>query len=151
VAVKLSGLAAGVGFGFVLSWAQLTDPAVIRDMLLLRDPHVFLVMGAAIGVAAVGCRLLRSTGMRALLTAEPIRWPVVPAESKHLVGSMLFGAGWSVAGTCPGPVAAMIGQGRPTGLLVGLGILIGVSLQPVMARSHTRESLRPERSGAAGL
>jgi hypothetical protein len=56
---KLAGLPAGVIFGFVLSWARLTDPAVIRNMLLLREAHVFLIMGSAIAVAAVGVRLLR--------------------------------------------------------------------------------------------
>ena len=42
---RLAGLIIGVGAGFVISWARLSDPAVIHDMLLLRDPHVFLVMG----------------------------------------------------------------------------------------------------------
>ena len=46
-------LVVGIAAGFVVAWAQLSDPAAIRDMLMLRDPHVFLVMGSAVMVAAI--------------------------------------------------------------------------------------------------
>ena len=41
VKTKAIGLLGGVVFGFMLAWARLTDPRVIRDMLLLKDPQVF--------------------------------------------------------------------------------------------------------------
>ncbi len=132
--VKVVGLLAGVAFGFVISWAQVTDPAVIHNMLLLREPHVFLIMGSAIAVAAVGCRLLRAMGARAFLTGDEIRWSVLRPQQRHVAGSVLFGIGWCIAGTCPGPVAAMIGQGKIGGVVVGVGILAGVVLQQATAR-----------------
>ena len=132
--VNLIGLIAGIAFGWILSWARLTDPAVIRDMLLLKEPHVFLIMGSAISVAAVGCRLLRGFGVRSLVTNESVEWISAPVEQRHIFGSVLFAIGWSVAGTCPGPAAAMIGQGNVGGVAVVLGILAGVSLQPLIAR-----------------
>ena len=135
----------------MLSWAQLTDPAVIGSMLLLREAHVFLVMGTAMAVAAVGCRLLRTAGARALVSGETIRWAATRAEPRHVVGSVLFGAGWSVAGTCPGPVAAMIGQGRLSGVAVGAGILIGVSLQQTLVGARPQAPPPAEQAGAAGL
>jgi uncharacterized membrane protein YedE/YeeE len=63
VTPKLSGLIVGLGFGFVISWARLTDPTVIRDMLLLRDPHVFLIMGSAVLIAGAGVRLARKPAL----------------------------------------------------------------------------------------
>jgi uncharacterized membrane protein YedE/YeeE len=151
VAVKLVGLAGGVIFGFTLSWARLTDPAVIRDMLLVREAHVFLLMGTAIAVAAVGCRLLRLGATQSFFTREPIAWSVPRPEPRHVGGSVLFGAGWSIAGTCPGPVAAMVGEGKVIGLLVAVGILAGVTLQPLVFTRRTTTSRLPERSGAPGL
>ena len=38
MSARLAGLMIDVGAGFVISWARLSDPAVIRDMLMLRDP-----------------------------------------------------------------------------------------------------------------
>ena len=148
---KVVGLAIGVGFGFILSWAHVTDPGVISDMLLLRGPYVFLLMGSGIVVAAVGVRLLRAAGMRAFVTREPIAWSPVPPGARHVVGSMLFGAGWSVAGTCPGPVAAMIGEGKLGGLVVAAGLTAGVLLQRAVARWRIARPAGADLQGAAGL
>lgn len=147
---KLVGLLVGLAFGFVISWAGLTDPTVIRNMLLLREAHVFLVMGSAIGVAAIGVRLLRKARLRSLVTHEPINWSLNPVEPRHIAGSALFGAGWSVACTCPGPVAAMIGQGHLAGLAVGAGLVAGIALK---YRVDAKSAAHPhtEDAGAAGF
>lgn len=141
---KLVGLGTGVGFGFVISWAGVTNPAVIRDMLLLREAHVFLLMGSAIAVAAVGVRLLRGLGLRSVVTHEPINWTPTQIQSRHVVGSAIFGAGWSVACTCPGPIAAMIGQGQVAGLIVGAGVISGIALKQ---RLDARRALPRPRAG----
>ncbi len=145
--VKVAGLFAGVGFGFLLSWARLSDPTVIHNMLLLREAHVFLIMGSAIVVAAVGLRLLRIAGSRAFFTGEPIGWSVQRLERRHVIGSVIFGAGWSVAGTCPGPVAAMIGEGHLGGLVVASGLLAGVALHQRLVSPSAIE--RPPLSAQA--
>jgi uncharacterized membrane protein YedE/YeeE len=132
---KLVGLCFGAGIGFVMAWARLTDPAVIRSMLLLHEYDVFLLMGCAICVAAVGARVLRAASARALVSGEPIRWDLEKPRARHVVGSILFGAGWSVAGTCPGPVAAMLGEGRLGGAFVAVGLLAGVLLQRALTQS----------------
>lgn len=127
--VNITGLLGGIVFGFLVSWARVSDPAVIRNMLLLREPHVFMIMASAIVVAAVGLRLLRLAGVHAVVTGEPIAWSLQRPERRHVIGSVMFGAGWSVAGTCPAPVAAMIGEGKLAGLAVAAGLLAGVALQ----------------------
>ena len=146
---KLAGLLCGAAAGFIMTWAALTDPRVIREMLLLQSTHVFFLMGSAIFVAAIGVRVLRRAGLRSLVTREPIGWTGEPPATRHVVGSMIFGAGWSIAGTCPGPAAAMIGQGQLMGLVIAAGILAGV----VLAGAHRtpRAAASGEAVGAAGL
>ena len=148
---KLVGLSTGVGFGFVISWAGVTNPAVIRDMLLLREAHVFLLMGSAIAVAAIGVRLLRGLRVRSIVTHESIGWARTPIQSRHVVGSAMFGAGWSVACTCPGPVAAMIGQGQIPGLIVGVGLLSGIALKHRLDARRVTARPSAEPSSAPGL
>ncbi len=137
--VNGTGLLGGMAFGFLLSWARVSDPVVIRDMLLLREAHVFLIMASAIVIAAVGLRVLRLAGFQALVTGEPIAWAVQRPERRHVIGSVMFGAGWSVAGICPGPVAAMIGEGKLAGLVVAAGLLAGVGLQRTIVSRITFE------------
>jgi uncharacterized membrane protein YedE/YeeE len=148
---KLIGLLFGVSIGFVFAWAWLSDPAVIRDMLLLREPDVFILMGSAIIVAAIGTRLLRSFGARAVATDEPVAWTAERPEQRHVVGSVLFGAGWAVAGTCPGPVAVMVGEGRLGGIVVAIGLAAGVLLQGTVKRRRQAGAEGHELPGMAGL
>jgi uncharacterized membrane protein YedE/YeeE len=148
---KVLGLLFGAGIGFVFAWASLSDPAVIRDMLLLREADVFLLMGSAVVVAALGARLLRYLGVRTLTTREPMSWSIERPERRHVVGSVLFGAGWAIAGTCPGPVAVMIGEGRFGGIVVAAGLGAGVLLQGAVKRRQAASPSIREVPGMAGL
>ena len=140
MSANVIALAFGTAFGFVMAWARLSDPAVIGRMLRLQEFDVFLLMGCAVVVAAIGTRLLRAARVRALVTHEPIVWTLDRPQPRHVVGSIVFGIGWSLAGTCPAPVAVMIGQGRWTGSVIVAGLLAGISLQGALARRRQRSS-----------
>ncbi len=120
------GLLFGTAFGFVLGWARLTDYDVIRNMLLLREPDVFLIMMSAIATAAVGVRALRASKARAIVDHTPVTWGAQAPRRQHVAGSVLFGVGWSIAATCPGPVAAQLGRGQFAGLFTVAGLLTGI-------------------------
>jgi uncharacterized membrane protein YedE/YeeE len=128
--VKLAASAAlGIAFGFAISWVQATDPDAIRQMLLLDDLYLFGVLGVSTATAFLGMRVLRRFGVRALVTREPIHWTAVRPEWRHVFGSAVFGLGWGVANTCPGPVAAQLGQGALWSLLTIAGIVIGIRVR----------------------
>src|ERR671931_1552587 len=130
--LRLSALALGIVTGFVIAWARMTDPNTFRRMLSLDSPRIYLLMGAAVAVAFVGTRLLR--GRPALLTGERIDWRVGRPTRAHVTGSVLFGIGWGISDACPGPTAAQLGGGRVLALAVAGGVLVGVRLQPRLAR-----------------
>ena len=125
---KVVATAFGVAFGFLLSWGRLTDPGVIREMLLLQDAYVFLMMASAVLVGFLGVRVARVVVGRALVTGEPIAWAEVPVERRHVAGSVVFGLGWALSSACPGPITAQLGQGQPWALLTGAGVVAGVLL-----------------------
>lgn len=126
---RLAVMAFGAGFGFVLGWARLNDPDVIYAMLRLQDPYVFLIMGSAIATASLGVRLLRATHARDLLDGAPVSWRTAMPTRDHVVGSIFFGLGWSIACTCPGPIAVQIGRGEISGVFTALGLLAGIALR----------------------
>jgi uncharacterized membrane protein YedE/YeeE len=125
---RLTAGALGLAFGFMLAWTQMTDPDQIRRMLLLEDAYLFLVMASSIGVGFAGLRLLRARRFRALATGEPVSWTTGRPERRHVVGSGLFGGGWGVSYSCPGPIAAQLGQGLYWSLCTIAGIGVGVIL-----------------------
>jgi uncharacterized membrane protein YedE/YeeE len=126
--VRRAAAFVGVVFGFLLSWGQATSPDEIRQMLLLEDPYLYLMLGSGVLVATIGTRLLRRARARALVTGEPVGWERLRPERRHVVGSALFGVGWAVSNACPGPIAAQLGQGFAWSLFTLAGVVVGVAL-----------------------
>jgi uncharacterized membrane protein YedE/YeeE len=135
--VRLAAASSGVAFGFLLAWTQMTDPDAIRRMLLLEDAYLFLVMASSIAVGFVALRLLRRLRFRAALTGEPMAWKVARPRPRHVAGSALFGLGWGVSCTCPGPIAAQLGQGTFWSVATIAGVVLGIVLFG-RAREHPR-------------
>jgi uncharacterized membrane protein YedE/YeeE len=45
---------------------------------------------------------------------------------KLVIGSLLFGAGWGLAGFCPGPALVSMADGQPKALVFVLAMLVGM-------------------------
>jgi uncharacterized membrane protein YedE/YeeE len=126
--VRLAACLFGALFGFLISWGQFSDPDRIRDMLLLRDPYLYLMMFSGIAVAFAGTSVLRRRHARALLTGEPLSVERTRPERRHIVGAAIFGLGWAIADSCPAPIAAQLTQGVLWSVFTIAGIAIGVEL-----------------------
>lgn len=127
----------GAGFGFALVEARATDPAAIVDMFLLRDLHLFGVIGSAIATAALGFALQRRRG-RALFGAACELGPK-PLHDRVLAGGIVFGAGWALSATCPGTALAQLGEGK----LYALSTIAGISAGSLL---HALAGTRIERA-----
>lgn len=126
------GFIIGLSFGFLLGSGRVSEYQKIHDMLMLRDPYLYLMMGSAVAVAAPLLWLLSRRGWR-----TPFGGPLTlkryrPARKDYL-GSIVFGAGWAITGSCPGAILAMIGGGSLLGLIVALGAFSGLMLRDVVA------------------
>jgi uncharacterized membrane protein YedE/YeeE len=144
--VRLAATLFGAAFGFLISWGQFSDPDRIRDMLLLRDAYLYLMMFSAIAVAFGGTWFLRRRRARALLTGEPLSVERTRPERRHIVGAAIFGVGWAIADSCPAPIAAQLTQGVLWSLFTIAGIFVGVELYLRRRESAAAAELR---SGAA--
>jgi uncharacterized protein len=146
MSVRLAAVLFGAAFGFLISWGQFSDPDRIRDMLLLRDPYLYLMMFSAIAVGFAGTVFLRRRRARALLTGEPISVERTRPERRHVVGAAIFGLGWAIADSCPAPIAAQLTQGVLWSAFTIAGIFVGVELY---LRRRERVEAEALRSGAA--
>ncbi|SMP63845.1 YeeE/YedE family protein [Noviherbaspirillum suwonense] len=123
-------LVAGLIFGLGLILSGMTNPAKVIGFLDLAgnwDPSLALVMAGAIAVSAVPFRLAK--GRATALLGGPIRLPTATDIDRRLVlGSLAFGAGWGLAGYCPGPALASLLSGGAKPLLFVLAMLAGMAL-----------------------
>jgi uncharacterized membrane protein YedE/YeeE len=122
--------AIGLLFGIGLIVSGMTDPGKVLGFLDLAgnwDPSLLFVMGGATLVAGIGFGLARRRGRT--FFGAPLRLPAATAIDRRLViGSLVFGAGWGLAGFCPGPALASLGTGRGEPLLFSLAMIAGMAL-----------------------
>jgi uncharacterized protein len=123
--MKFVFLVFGIGFGFILSRGGATTPELYSTMFLFEDFHLMFLMMTAMSVGIIGYFLLRKFEVKPLLTDGEMRFDK-KQMTKHLVlGSLLFGMGWGLSGTCPGTAAAMVGEGRGVAIFAFLGAMLG--------------------------
>jgi hypothetical protein len=125
---RLAGLVVGIVFGVTLSWTGMSSPDVLREALLLDNAYLYLFFASAVATSTLGVWLLRRARARALLTGEPVAWAREAPRRNHVVGSLVFGAGWAVADACPGPIATQVGQGVLWSLFTITGVVAGMVL-----------------------
>ena len=126
----LSSFLVGLIFGVGLILAGMTNPAKVIGFLDITgtwDPSLAFVMGGAILVAIVAFRFAKKRTTNFLGGA--MRMPTSDMIDKRLViGSLLFGAGWGMAGFCPGPAITSLGTGNPKALIFVIAMIAGMAI-----------------------
>ncbi len=119
---------AGLFFGIGLILSGMTNPAKVLGFLDLFgqwDPSLAFVMGGAIlvGIFAFALAKKRTTNF----FGGALHLPKANHIDKRLViGSLMFGVGWGLAGFCPGPVLVSMAAGHEQALIFVAAMLVGM-------------------------
>jgi uncharacterized protein len=125
---RLTEFAVGLLFGLGLMWSGMTDASKVIGFLDLFgnwDPSLALVMGGAImvGFFAFTVAKKRTT----TFFGGVLRFPTnMDIDKKLVIGSLMFGTGWGLAGFCPGPALVSMADGQPKALVFVLAMLVGM-------------------------
>lgn len=122
----------GALFGVLLTKSGVISWFAIRDMFHFREPDLFLIIGSAVATGALSLALIRKLGIRDARGGIP----AVPRKRLgwgSLLGGTLFGAGWYVAGTCPGPIYAQLGSGEWLALATLAGAVLGAAFYSLVS------------------
>lgn len=128
--IRFTEFVTGLVFGIGLILSGMTDPGKVIGFLDLFgrwDPSLAFVMGGAI---LVGFFAFRIAGRRTRnLLGGAMQLPTSrDIDRRLIVGSLLFGAGWGLAGFCPGPALVSLGAGQEKALLFVTAMLAGMLL-----------------------
>ena len=127
----ITALIIGAVFGIGLAIAGMLNPSKVSGFLDVFgdwDPSLAFVMGGGVLVNAIGHRFVMQR--KAPIQSATFSMPTSTNIDKPLViGSVIFGVGWGLAGLCPGPVVASLllnGQAiLPFFGLMIVGLLVG--------------------------
>ena len=125
---RLTEFLVGLLFGLGLMLSGMTDPGKVigfLDLFGAWDPSLALVMGGAILVGFFAFTVAKKRTTTFL--GGVLRFPTnMDIDKKLVVGSVLFGAGWGLAGFCPGPAMVSMADGQPKALVFVLAMLVGM-------------------------
>ncbi|ATF18673.1 DUF6691 family protein [Phaeobacter gallaeciensis] len=138
----LSFLAGGL-FGLGLFLSGMTDTQKVQgwlDIFGVWDPTLAFVMGGAILPMALAWHLTR--GRTPVVGGSFPAPPRQELDRRLIIGSILFGIGWGLAGLCPGPAIASLSYGGTGGIIFIAAMLLGMITAPAVA-------LRLDRAAAS--
>jgi uncharacterized membrane protein YedE/YeeE len=136
---RISEFFVGLLFGLGLILSGMTDPSKVigfLDIFGLWDPSLALVMGGAIAVGFFAFTLAKKRTINFLGGA--LHLPKSSQIDKPLViGAVLFGAGWGLAGFCPGPALVSLASGQIKAAAFVVFMLAGMQLFEILGRRAT--------------
>jgi len=141
---RLTEFLVGLLFGLGLLLSGMTDPGKVLgflDPFGNWDPSLALVMGGAIGVGVFAFTLAKKRTVSFL--GGVMRMPTSSQIDRRLIiGALLFGAGWGLAGFCPGPALVSLAAGQPKAAVFVAFMVVGMIIFEVIDR-HSQ----PTRTG----
>jgi|TARA_B110000090_G_C13252292_1_gene396923 uncharacterized membrane protein YedE/YeeE len=124
---RVVSLISGIIFGVGLTVSQMIDPAKVLDFLNIFgawDPSLAFVMIGALIISSPFFHLFKNNNKPVF--ADSFSYSNNKELNKKLIiGSSLFGAGWGLAGLCPGPAIASLALLNPSSLIFVITMFVG--------------------------
>ena len=118
----------GILFGVVMTKSEAISWYRIQEMFRFQSFHMYGIIGTAVTLGVIGVALIKKFKLRDF-QGNPIQFfPKDPSIVRYLAGGVIFGLGWALTGSCPGPIVVNIGFGYPAMIIVFLFALLGTFL-----------------------
>src|ERR1035437_6191235 len=114
----------GTFFGFTLIKAEVLSWFRIQEMFHFQSFHMYGIIGSALAVGMSSYAIIRKLKLRSI-DGEEIKIIPKPFNKGTVIGGLIFGFGWAMTGTCPGPLYALVGSGVIAIIAVVLSALFG--------------------------
>ncbi|MGV6846060.1 MAG: DUF6691 family protein [Lutibacter sp.] len=115
----------GILFGIVMSKAEIISWYRIYEMFKFQSFHMYGIIGSAVLIGMVNMYFFRNKMVKTFEGKPVYIRPKKKGLYRNLLGGILFGLGWALAGACPGPMFVLIGKGVVSILVVIVGATFG--------------------------
>jgi len=124
---RVVSLISGIIFGVGLTVSQMIDPAKVLGFLNIFgawDPSLAFVMIGALIISSPFFHLFKNNN-KPVFADSFSNSNNKELNKKLIIGSSLFGAGWGLAGLCPGPAIASLALLNPSSLIFVITMFVG--------------------------
>jgi len=128
--VGLMAWVSGIVFGLGIILSGMVNPAIVLAFLDITgrwDASLIGVMAGAIAVSSIAFAIAKKQEKSYL--GEYIQIPsVTKIDSRLILGGIVFGIGWGIAGICPGPALVLLGSGSLEAIIFLGAMLLGMGI-----------------------
>lgn len=125
-------LLVGFVFGIVLTKSEAVSWYRIYEMFQFQSFHMYGIIMVAIVTGIIGLQIIKRKQIKDIKGLPIFIADKEKGSLRYWIGGLLFGLGWALVGSCPGPIFILIGAGFCPVLLVLVGALIGTFIYGVL-------------------
>lgn len=121
----LAYLAVGFLLGILFIKSEVASWFRIYEMFQFKSFHMYGIIGSAVVIGIIAVQYLKYKKAKDFSGETIIIAPKDRSVARYLLGGIIFGLGWALAGACPGPMFVLLGTGFVSVLLLIFGALLG--------------------------
>ena len=122
----------GVFFGIVLYKSEAASWFRIYEMFQFKSFHMYGIIASAIAVGIIVIQIIKRGKVKSVFGDSIKIDDKEKGFKRYLIGGIIFGLGWALAGACPGPMYALIGAGFMPVIVVLISAILGTYLYGVL-------------------
>ena len=118
----------GILFGITMFKSEAASWFRIYEMFKFESFHMYGIIGSALVIGIIMVQAIKRFKMKSIY-GETIHFQSKEKSfARYLIGGIIFGLGWALAGACPGPMFTLVGVGYISILVVILFSILGTFL-----------------------
>jgi uncharacterized membrane protein YedE/YeeE len=121
-------LVIGTFFGIIMFKSEAASWFRIYEMFQFGSFHMYGIIGSVLILGIIGIQVIKRKNIKPLDGSEMSLQPKNKSVARYLIGGIIFGLGWALAGVCPGPMYVLAGAGYISILIVIFGAVVGTFL-----------------------
>ena len=118
-------LVIGTLFGIILYKSEAASWFRIYEMFQFKSFHMYGIIGSAVGLGILITAWIKRTKQKSVFGEQIKISPKEKGFTRYIIGGILFGLGWALAGACPGPMYILVGAGYMPILVVLVSAVLG--------------------------
>ena len=118
----------GIVFGITMFKSEAASWFRIYEMFKFQSFHMYGIIGSALIVGIILVQIIKRRKIKSFYNEEIVFCPKEKSVPRYLIGGIIFGLGWALAGACPGPMFTLLGAGFLPILIVIFFAIVGTYL-----------------------
>ncbi|MCK8520958.1 YeeE/YedE family protein [Aquimarina sp. D1M17] len=118
----------GVFFGIVLFKSEAASWFRIYEMFQFGSFHMYGIIGTAVITGTLLIQMIKRNRLKTFYGEHIYITPKEKKLTRYLLGGIIFGLGWALAGACPGPMFVLLGAGYLPMFIVIISAILGTFL-----------------------